>query len=109
MMHKRVRITWHDIIDRLIDIGRSVDDFEAEGITPPSRATIARAAKLAAWMRDEGYQPPDRVVPDAGGGVVFERTTSRTYETICVSVDGIEYCAYVDGRLAKREIRRARR
>jgi hypothetical protein len=95
--------TWDDIIDRLIDIGRNVGDFAAEGMTAPSRATIARAAKLAAWMRDEGYQPPDRVVPDAGGGVVFERTTSRTHETICVADSVVDHCWYLDGRLCHQQ------
>jgi hypothetical protein len=95
--------TWDDIIDRLIDIGLNVDDFRAEGITPPSPATVALAAKVAATMRNEGCPPPDRVVPDAGGGVVFERTTSRTYETICVADSAVDHCWYLDGRLCHQQ------
>jgi len=84
---------WDRLIDdQLIEWGSDTDRFEDEGIDSPTPETIQRAIMAATKFRDAGYVAPDSVVPDASGGIVFERRENDVSEVIHVWDDGaIEY------------------
>ena len=52
--------------------------------TPPTLAVIQYACDLAEGLRSQGYEPPDRVVLDGDGGIVFERRRDCFAESIAV-------------------------
>lgn len=100
------RVAWERVIDdTLIAWGCDPSHLEDEGIDPPSRETIYRAILLAQAYRDEGRPSPDSVVPDANGGVVFERREGSISEVLHVWEDGtIEYQLFQGSRLMERRI-----
>ena len=95
---------WQQLIDyRLIEWGWSSDQFDEEGVEPPSRETITRAIKLAQRFRSKGFPPPDSVVPDPNGGIVFERRELDITEVLHIWSDGsAEYQQFQGTRLVER-------
>jgi hypothetical protein len=101
----QAREGWHHAIEgQLLRWGLNPEELEEEGIEPPSRATLALAIQVAKTMDRSALPEPDRVVPDAHGGIVFESEDGGRVETIRVSPDGsIELCLFEDCRLVRRE------
>jgi hypothetical protein len=63
-----------------------------------------RAIEVAKTFGSHGLPSPTRVVADPHGGVVFERRSGKTFETIRVNADGsIEHCGFYDSKLIVRE------
>ena len=98
------RGTWQDLIDHpLIDWGCDPGQFDDEGIEPPSREVVRRAICLAQEMRDQGFAPPDSIVADPSGGLVFERRDGNVSEVVYVWDDGsVEYQRFDGTRLVER-------
>ena len=96
---------WQSLIDdKLIDWGQNPGQFDEAGIEPPSRQVIVRAIEVAQQFSRARRPAPDRVVPDAHGGIVFERQEQKVFETIRIPADDqIEYSLFVDSRLMDRE------
>ncbi len=96
---------WQGLIDyQLIEWGRDPGQLEDEGIQPPSMETIELAIWLASSLSRADLPPPTRIVPDANGGIVFERRERNVFESIRLSADGsAEYCAFENSHLVKRE------
>ena len=96
---------WQALIDyQLVEWGRDPGQLEDEGIQPPSIETIELAIWLASRLRRADLPPPTRIVPNAHGGIVFERHERNVFESIRLSADGsAEYCAFENSRLVKRE------
>lgn len=92
---------WDELIDyRLIEWERELDD---EGVEMASRRTISLAIQLSQLFRDRGWAPPDRVVPDPNGGIVFERREGDASEVLHVWEDGtVEYSRFQGTRLIAR-------
>ena len=94
---------WQDVIDRkliewAIDFSPPDDDIE-----PPSRHTLQIAALLAQQLKDEGSPPPDTVVRDANGGVVFERAVGDGAIAYHIWDDGtVELLRFRDAQLIDR-------
>ncbi len=101
---ERHRAPWQEIIDnKLIEWGRDLSQLEDEDIVPPTDTAIHQASQLAIACRDRAHAPPDRVVPNGDGGIVFERWQGLVSETLEVFEDGsIEYAKYIDCRLQSR-------
>ena len=95
---------WQQLIDyRLIEWGWSSDLLDDDGVEPPCRETITRAIELAQRFRSEGFPPPDSVVPDANGGIVFERRELDVTEVIHIWGTGdAEYQQFQGTRLVER-------
>ncbi len=96
---------WQSLIDHtLIEWGRNPAQLEDEGVEPPNAETIAVAIDLArAVLKQAGLRPPDSVVPDANGGIVFEWRedgVSRLYHLW--DAETIEYQRFDGTRLVKR-------
>ena len=68
------RDAWEAIIDqKLIEWARHPERLEEVDLIPPTQDAIRSACALASDMRDQGWPPPQRAVPDGDGGIVLER------------------------------------
>lgn len=96
---------WQLLIDyQLIEWGRDPSQLEDEGIQPPSKSTIQLAIWLADRLSKLGLPAPTRIVPDAHGGIVFERRERNVFESIRLSADAsAEYCVFENSRLIERQ------
>ena len=101
----RARKQWQDLIDyQLIEWGRNPSQLEDEDIQPPSKSTIRLAILLAATLSKRGLPAPTCIVPDAHGGIVFERRERNVFESIRLSADGsAEYCFFENARLVEHQ------
>ena len=101
---EKSREKWQELIDhKLIEWGRNPSQFDDEGVEPPSGEIILQAIELAEQFRDKELTPPDSVVPDANGGIVFERRGGDVSEVFHVWDDGtIEYQCFQGTRLRER-------
>jgi hypothetical protein len=98
------RDKWQAMIDyRLIEWPWDQSQLDEDETPPATRDTIQLAIRLAERLRDNGSPAPTRIVPDAHGGIVFERTAGNLFESYRVSADGgVEYCGFDDCRLVQR-------
>lgn len=98
------RQAWQELIDeKLIEWGRNTRQFDDEGLEPPSRKTVRLAIQAAEQFRDAGYPPPNCVVPDPNGGIVFELRQNGSAEVVHVWDDGtVEYQQFRGARLVAR-------
>ena len=91
------RAAWQDSIDnKLIEWGRSPGRIEEEDLEMPSSAAVRRASELATYLRDIGAPHPRLVVPNGEGGIVFERSAGRVFETIEFHSNGTMEVAYFE-------------
>jgi hypothetical protein len=95
---------WSRLINEpLIDWGKDPSKVADEGIVPPSVELITFALRYAMHMRDQGYRPPDRVVPNGDAGIAFERWEGSIHEVLEFESDGIvELLSYRHSRLENR-------
>ncbi len=98
------RQAWQQLVDRLcFDWGLDPQQFDDDGVEPPSRETIIRAIRVAQQHEKLGHPPPDSVVPDANGGIVFERRELDITEVLHIWSDGgAEYQQFQGTRLVER-------
>lgn len=98
------REKWQNLIDRkLIEWGRDPSQLDDEGVESPTPEIIQRAILLAEALRDSDDPPPDTVVPDPNGGIVFERQKNGLSEVYHVWDDGtIEWRCFQGTRLVER-------
>jgi hypothetical protein len=101
----RAREKWQNLIDyQLIEWGRDPSQLADDDIQPPSKRTIQQAIWLADALSKFDAPAPTRIVPDAHGGIVFERREGNVFESIRLSADGsAEYCAFENSRLVERQ------
>lgn len=95
---------WHTLIDyTLVDWALEPGQFDDEEIEPPTRQTVAQAIELAKRLQNMGLAPPDSVVPDPNGGIVFERRENGVCEVLHVWDDGtVEYQRFQGTHLVER-------
>jgi hypothetical protein len=100
------RQTWQRLIDeRLIEWGRDPAAFEDDGCDPPAQPAINAANEFAAFMRDSGAQPPERIALDPDGGIVFEWGDEIHAVTIEIDPTGsMELIAYRHNRIQARHV-----
>jgi hypothetical protein len=96
---------WDQIIDAyLVEWGRDPSSLDDGEIIPPSVDTINKACQLAIHYRDNGAPPPLRVVPDADGGIAFERSDGSVFQSLYVLEDGeFELLTFRDCKLIDRQ------
>ena len=75
---------WQGFIDQLFSWWNDPGYFADEDFEIPSSSTIERAMNFAQTCREAGIAAPDRVVPAADGGVVFEIQRGKLAELACV-------------------------
>jgi hypothetical protein len=86
----RQRQQWQKCIEQLTSWKHDPGQLDEEGTVTPSQATIRLALDLADSMCKRGLIPPTRIVPDADGGIVFERQKKDAFESIRISAGSIE-------------------
>ena len=98
--------SWEKVInEKFIEWGNHPEDFLNEGFIPPSRKTISLAHEYVMKPFRNLHIMPPKVVPDAHGGIVFERRDNGLFESIRVRADGhIEYCRFSNGKLVDRRM-----
>lgn len=78
--------------------------LEDEGIVPPSYPIVRKALSFSHTLMARGWAAPLRVVPNAEGGVVFERKDNDFFEEIEIDLDGTaEIRAFRDFKLIVRK------
>lgn len=92
------RDEWQRLIDDpLIEWGRNSSQVEDDETPMPSRTTVCRAIQVATMFRNQNDPPPTRIVPDAHGGIVFERQAGTMFESIRISADNsVEHWLFKD-------------
>lgn len=101
---EQLRSAWEAIIDhKLIEWGRDLGQLADDGVDPPTGDTISRAIELAQSWKNAGMTPPQTVVPDANGGIVFERRYDGRAEVLHLWDDGtLEYQQFCGTTLVER-------
>jgi hypothetical protein len=98
------RAAWDLIENKLIQWGCNPSQLDEEDTQTPSRETIQLAIQLAAWLCQQGFPAPTRVVPDAHGGIVFELHGKTVFESLHIEPSSaIEHRLFVQHRLVLRE------
>lgn len=95
---------WQDLIDQTLHRWlRDPSLLDDEGVDAPSGAILRLALDLAEKFRDEGVPPPDKIVTDPNGGIVFERTLGNETEIYHVWDDGaVEFQRFAGDTLIER-------
>lgn len=87
---RKWRAVWQDFIKtKLLAWLQEPGQIADEGVDAPSPKILRLAIDYAEKLRDEGYPPPASIVPDANGGIVFERRQNGYSEVVHVWDDGI--------------------
>ena len=93
---------WQKTIEMLKDWLQDTALLEDEGVEAPALETIQAAIRRADLFRAQGIVPPDHVVCDPNGGIVFRRHEGDTSEELHFSEDGCEYRLFDGTRLVER-------
>ena len=80
---------WDRIIDgKLIEWGGAADDFEVDGLVPPSGTSISVALRLVKRLRKNDWPLPSGIIPDGEGGIVVENRHDPLYQRIEIDDQG---------------------
>ena len=90
-------VSYHDAWQRLIDdkLMKWLHDpsqLDDDGVDAPTGTILRLVIDHAERFRDQALPPPDSIVPDCNGGVVFERREDDVVEVFHFWQDGtLEY------------------
>lgn len=95
---------WNQLIrSTLLQWAHDPSQVTDDGSDAPNAAVIQKAINLARRWSESDTAPPDRIVPDPNGGIVFERKEGSTSEVIHIWDDGdIEYLRFDGTNLVER-------
>lgn len=97
---------WQRVIsDTLENWLRNPGQIAYDGIDPPTGRILRIALDVAEEYRDANLiAAPDRVVPDANGGIVFETQDGPILEVVHIWDDGsVEYMKFAGSQLVQRQ------
>lgn len=99
------RNAWQRLIDeKLLEWLRDPGHIEDDGIDAPTATIVRLSLDLAERFREEGFPPPDTIVLDPNGGIVFERREGGVSEVLHVWDDGsAEYMRFHGTQLVERQ------
>jgi hypothetical protein len=63
---------WEPAVRQVVELKDLGDDWDGFGAQAPSRELLQSAIGLAYCFRDQGVDPPHRVVPGVCGSVIYE-------------------------------------
>lgn len=99
---------WESLIEAtLSEWAQNPEVFANEGLEAPHSAIIEQAMRLARAMKFACLPPPDRIMPDSSGGIVFERAgeQSGAREVVHFWDDGsIEHQLFQGAKLFRRKV-----
>jgi hypothetical protein len=95
---------WQRLIDRLIDWGERAGQTDEDDLLWPTTDAIRSAYDILRLFRENGVPPPDRVVPDGEGGIVFEQASAKRSQRLEFGADGsAEHLVFENLKLVSRE------
>jgi hypothetical protein len=96
---------WQSLIDRtLLEWLRDPNQLEDDGVDPPSEQILRIGIKHAEWLKHQGESPPDRIVRDPNGGIVFKWCSDESSDELYIWDDGmVESLTFHDARLVERK------
>lgn len=98
---------WERIINRtLIEWGSNPASIEDEGLDAPSPRVLQLACEVARTLQQNYQPPPDAVVADGSGGIVFRRFAEpKLTEEIRIWDDGaVEYLLWRGPKIIERRL-----
>ncbi len=94
---------WQKSIDQLLFWWSNPEYLADEDFDAPDKIVLDLAMRISREFGDSGYPAPDSVVPDANGGIVFERRERDITEVFHIWSDGdAEYLIFHGPRLIER-------
>lgn len=102
---RNYREGWQRVVDKLDDWLRDPAQLEDEGIDQPTPVIIRMAIDIAEQYREaNAIAPPDRVITDPNGGIVFETEDGIFLYVVQIWDDGsVEYMKFDGTNLVQRE------
>jgi len=99
------REAWQRLIDeRLLEWLSRPTQLDEDGFDAPTATIIRLSLDLAERFCEEGFPPPDSIVPDPNGGIAFERREGHVSEVLHVWDDGsVEYMRFHGTQLVERQ------
>ncbi len=96
---------WQTIINGpLKEWGQDPSQLEDDGIEPPTRESVQRAADVARNLSAAGLPAPQRVAATGEGGIVFARQEGAYFSNIEVAADGsVELTVFRESKLVSRQ------
>jgi hypothetical protein len=94
---------WQTVVQQLVEWKRDPQQLADEGVEPPTAGLLEAAGTVAEMLCSGGVEPPDTLVTNGDGGIVFRwRSGQRTW-TIELDSDGsIESSLMLGGKLVWR-------
>jgi hypothetical protein len=102
---RNFREGWQRVVDKLDDWLRNPAQLEDEGIDQPTGRIVRIALDIAEQYREaDVFAPPDRVIPDPNGGIVFETEDGALLYVVQIWDDAsVEYMKFDGTHLVQRE------
>src|SRR5437867_6844152 len=82
------RSAWQLVVDQLHHWAGDPRQLADEGVEAPTSEVLAMAAAVADVLRDAGIDPPDSLVPNGDGGIVFRWRSGQRAWSIELDSDG---------------------
>jgi hypothetical protein len=83
------REAWRAVIDeRLKAWQQSPEELDEDGLEPPSAEIFPLVEEVALVLKEQGVDPPLRIVPNGEGGVMFEWRHPPFFWSLDVEKDG---------------------
>ena len=80
---------WQELMDgQLSSWARDPEQLSDDGIEAPCVGTVQLAMSIARVLRDQNVEPPDRVVPNGDGGIVFRWRSGNFTWSLELDADG---------------------
>jgi hypothetical protein len=79
---------WQAIVEQLCRWTRDPAQLSDEEVEAPTSEVLAMATAVAEVLRDAGVEPPDHLVPNGDGGIVFRWRSGQRAWSIELDSDG---------------------
>ena len=94
---------WQAVLEQLADWRRAPQQLADEGVEPPTAALFEAAGTVGEMLSNGGVEPPDTLVTNGDGGIVFRWRPDQRVWTIELDSDGsIESSLMLHGKLVWR-------
>ncbi len=79
---------WETVVEQLRRWTGDPRQLSDEGVEAPTSEVLATAAAMADVLRDAGVEPPDHLIPNGDGGIVFRWRSGQRAWSIELDSDG---------------------
>ena len=82
------KAAWQAVLERLADWRRDPQQLADEGVEPPTEGLLEAAGTVADVLGNTGVEPPDTLVTNGDGGIVFRWRSGQSTWAIELDSDG---------------------